>query len=49
MRTIRFVWMRENDIPYGPTRTKFMMTESGLVSPSFSQIRELIQQGKEPW
>ena len=43
------IWMQENDIPYGPTRIKLMMTEDGLVQPGYSQIRELIERGKDPW
>lgn len=42
-------WMRENDIPYGPTRIKLLMTEDGLVYPGFSQIRGLIEQDRNPW
>ena len=43
------IWMRENDIPYGPTRTKFIMTENGLVYPSFSQMDEFIHKSRERW
>lgn len=43
------IWMLENEVPYAPTRIKLMMTEDGLVQPGYSQIRELIERGKDPW
>lgn len=42
-------WMLENNIPYGPTRTHFIMTENGLVDPSSSQMREFIHKSRERW
>lgn len=43
------IWMRENDIPYGPTRISLMVTEDGLVKPDYSQMEKLIQQSRERW
>lgn len=33
-------YMKENNIPHGPTRTMFMMTEEGVVHPTSSRQRD---------
>ena len=43
------IWMKENNIPYGPIRTIFMMTEEGVVYPTGFQINRFLQQSMERW
>lgn len=43
------IWMKENNIPYGPIRTIFMMTEEGAVDPTPSQLKKFFKESRERW
>lgn len=43
------IWMKENNIPYGPIRTFFLMIEEGTVHPTPTQLTKFFEESRERW